>query len=65
MLSSWDEAQILARALRDLHGEHGPQAAMELARCQPPQAIAVLAAAAGLMINPDWPEAAPTVRRAA
>lgn len=65
MMSSWDEAQILARALRALHGEAAPWAAMELARNQPPQAVAVLAAAAGLMINPAWPEAEPLAREAA
>ena len=71
MLSSWDEAQILARALHAAHGDEGPRAAMELARNQPAEAVAVLAAAAGLLINPDWskdvpaPEPDPDVRHAA
>lgn len=65
MLTSWEEARIIARALEAIHGDKAPQAAMALAADQPAHVISVLAAAAGLLINPQWTPDAREIRRAA
>ena len=65
MLTSWDEARIIARALHALHGERAPQEAMKLAADQPAHVVAVMAAAAGLLINPHWSGGKGELREAA